>query len=114
MTMVLCVGTDDVLMATRKMLLERAGHSVIAVKESRALIAACRENPIKVAVLGQNMDRESKIQAFNLIRQQCPGVRILSLYRIDTGRFLPGADDWLEVPTSVPSDFAERVSKLAR
>ena len=112
--MVLCVGTDDVLMHTRKMILERAGHRVFSVKGPQELISACENNSVQVAVLGQNMDRSQKLLAFSLIRSHCPGAKVLSLYRVDTGRALPDADDWLQVPADVPSDLAERVTKLAR
>ncbi len=114
MANVLCVGTDDVLMHTRKMILERAGHSVVTVRGTHDLVSACENNPVQVAVLGQNMERGQKLLAFSLIRNHCPSAKVLSLYRIDTGRALPDADDWLQVPADVPSDLAERVSKLSR
>ena len=112
--MVLCVGTDDVLMHTRKLILERAGHRVFSVKGAHDLVSACQNNSVQVAVLGQNMERGQKLLAFSLIRNHCPGAKVLSLYRIDTGRALPDADDWLEVPADVPSDLAEHVSNLAK
>lgn len=112
--MVLCVGTDDVLMHTRKMILERAGHSVLMIKDLNDLAGACQSHSVQVAVLGQNMEREDKVHAFSLIRRHCPGAKVLSLYRADIGRSLPDADDWLQVPADVPSDLAERVTKLAK
>ena len=114
MATVVCVGTDDVLMHTRKMILERAGHRVLLVKGQDDLVSACRDHPVQVAVLGQNMERTQKLQAFSAIRNHCPSAKVLSLYRVDIGRSLPDADDWLEVPADVPTDLAERVSKLAR
>ncbi len=114
MAMVLCVGTDDVLMTTRKMILERAGHTVISVTDQDALFSACHDHAVKVAVLGQNMEPRSKRLAFSMIRNHCPGAKVLSLHRAGSGPILPEADDWLAVPADVPSDLAEHVDKLAR
>ena len=40
MSLVLCTGVDPVLMETRKLILERAGHTVITAMGERELAAA--------------------------------------------------------------------------
>src|SRR5579864_3033657 len=39
--LVLCTGINDVLIATRKLILERAGHKVVTATGERELITAC-------------------------------------------------------------------------
>jgi CheY-like chemotaxis protein len=113
MAVVLCVGTIEGLMESRRLIIEKAGHNVIPAKDENDVVRACKTQPIKVAVLGQMLPAPNKIRAFDLLRQHCPNVKVLSLYSPATGRVLPNADDWLAVPADVPSDLAERVSKLA-
>lgn len=111
--LVLCTGKDPSLLRTRKLILERAGHTVITATDRRAVTAACNQHKFDVAVLGQSVSSESKRVIRNLIRQLCPSTKILELYQANSGRTIQDADSWLEVPTDVPQDLAERVSELA-
>jgi hypothetical protein len=113
MASVLCTGTDESLIKTRKLILERAGHKVVPALGEPQLIEACEKHSIDVAVIGQTIARNEKRRVLRLIRQNCPAAKVLELYSPTTGKVLPDADDWLEVPADVPSDLAERVSKLA-
>jgi CheY-like chemotaxis protein len=111
---VLCTGVDPALMATRKLLLERAGHTVFTAADERELTSACQQIRFDVAVVGQSMSTASKERIAAAIRKSCPGVKILELFSPHQGKLLEDADSWLEVPADVPEDFAERVSELAR
>ena len=113
MALVLCTGRNDLLIATRKAILERAGHKVVTATEERELIAACIANRFDVAVIGQTISANQKTRVLSLIREHCPPARVLELFSPNRGKDLAGADDWLEVPASVPSDLAERVSAIA-
>jgi DNA-binding NarL/FixJ family response regulator len=110
--LVLCTGAEVMLLATRKMLLQEAGHQVVTALEEQ-LIAACREHQFDVAVIGQALSARQKRELFETVRTYCPRVKVLELVRPFTGRALPEADDWLEVPAVVSSELAQRVSALA-
>ena len=113
MALVLCTGADRVLLATRVMLLQRAGHTVIPTTSEPELLAACREHKFHVAVIGQGMSAPEKQRVFKLLTTHCPGVKILELYVPGAGRVLDKADDWLQVPAQIPQDLPSRVSALA-
>jgi hypothetical protein len=49
----------------------------------------------------------------SIIRKQCPSAKILELCPLHEGRVLEDADSWLDVPTDVPRELAERVAELA-
>jgi CheY-like chemotaxis protein len=113
MAVVLCVGTDELLMETRRLILEQAGHTVVPATNEPEVIHACTNNGIQVAVLGQMVEPEAKRRVFAAVRQHCPSAKVLSLYLRGSGRELPDADNWLEVPVDVPAALAEHVAQLA-
>lgn len=112
MVLILCTGFNRALMRTRKILLERAGHTVFAAMNEPAIAAACKQNRVDVVVLCQQVDRELKENTATLIRKHCPSAKILELYEADTGRELADADAWLEVPANLPSALADKVAAL--
>jgi len=111
--LVLCTGTDDSLIASRKLILERAGHKVVTATEEREVITACAANRFDVAVIGQTVSPNQKRRILFLVREHCPPAKVLELFSPHRGKDLGSADDWLEVPASVPSELAERVSAIA-
>ncbi|HEY6972550.1 MAG TPA: response regulator [Candidatus Angelobacter sp.] len=113
MALVLCTGVDPVLVKTRKLVLEKAGHRVVTAEDGAAVIKACQRDKFEVAVIGQAGSRQLKRDIMSQIRQHCPTAKVLELYRYSMGRALEDADAWLEVPTDVPQELAERVSALA-
>ena len=113
MATVLCVGVDEQLVLTRVYILENAGHRVVPAKNEPEVLAACAENKFQVAVIGQMISPAGKLRIHQLIRQHCPGAKILELYTVTRERVLTGADAWLLVPTQVPSDLADHVQALA-
>ena len=113
MALVLCTGIDPVLMQTRKLILEKAGHTVFSTTNERELSAACNEHDFDVAVIGQAVTTRMKKVLGNLIREKCPSIQILELYLPHEGKVLEDADSWLQAPLVVPPDLAERVNELA-
>src|ERR1044072_2739758 len=113
MASVLCTGADASLIATRKMILERAGHRVIAVLSEIELVRVCAHDRFDVAVVGQGISRNEKYHVLKLVREHSPRAKVLELYTPTTGKVLEDADDWLEVPGTVPLELAEHVSALA-
>jgi CheY-like chemotaxis protein len=110
--LVLCTGKDLSLLRTRKLILEKAGHTVVPATDHRDIVAACKKHKFDVAVVGQSISPESKKTVGSLIRQFCPSAKILELYQANSGPTIKDADSWLEVPTDVPQDLAKRVSEL--
>ena len=113
MALVLCTGSDPVLMETRRLILEKAGHTVVAVSDERALAAACEQNKFDVAVIGQNVSPNLKRRVLMLVRKYCPSVKVLELHHNYASKTLDNADAWLEVPTDKPGELSDRVAQLA-
>jgi CheY-like chemotaxis protein len=113
MALVLCTGVDPALIETRKLILERAGHEVVTASDESSVTIACREHSFDVAVIGQAVSAKVKRQIMTLIRRHCPAAKVLELYRYNVGKTLENADSWLEVPSDVPQELAERVTALA-
>jgi len=110
--LVLCTGTDAALLQTRKLILERAGHTVISVMDEREMAAACREYVFDLAVIGEAVSPRMKRAVASSIRAQCRSLRILELYQQHQGKILEDADSWMEVPAEVPTELAEHVNEL--
>ena len=113
MAVVLCTGTDDLLLASRRMLLERAGHTVVSALGTHSVQYACRRAGFDVAVIGQGCTEKEKGEFLSLIRQHCPGAKVLELYLAHSHPALKDADAHLEVPAELTSDFVDRVNALA-
>jgi len=113
MALVLCTGSDPVLMETRRLILEKAGHTVVAALDERTLVAACEQHKFDVAVVGQNVSPNLKRRVLMLVRKYCPSVKVLELHHNYASKALDNADAWLEVPTDTPGELADRVAQLA-
>jgi len=114
MALVLCTGVDKALLQSRRLILERAGHTVVSAMDDQTLTTACQKNSFDVAVIGQTVSSNMKQRIASLVRQHCPGAKILELYQQYSGRELTNADSWLSVPVDVPADLADRVNELAQ
>ena len=114
MALVICTGVDQALLKTRRLMLERAGHTVVMVMDETALRAACKVHSFDVAVVGQALTSKMKRNISSLIRESCLDVRVLELYDNHTGRVLDDADAWLMAPAEIPEDLPNRVDELAK
>jgi hypothetical protein len=113
MALVLCTGVDEMLLETRRLILESAGHQVIPATDEKALLAACKKHSFDVAVIGRAISAKMKRRVGLLIREHCPGTKILELYAPYEGKVVQDADSWLLVPVDAPSILADRVDELA-
>jgi DNA-binding NtrC family response regulator len=113
MALVLCTGSDPLLMKTRQLILEQAGHTVLSASNGQEIEHACLQNKFAVAVIGQSTPTLLKHQNLTLIRKLCPMVRVLELYPSYVGRVLDEADGWLEMPPESPQEFIDLVNLLA-
>jgi hypothetical protein len=96
------------------MILRSAGHEVHQAKTQKEVESECAEHSFDVAVIGQSVSGQMKRVAIASIREHCPEVKILELYQPHLGIAIEDADAWLAVPTDIPDDLAQHVSKLAR
>jgi len=112
MALVLCTGTEPALIATRRLILQEAGHFVVTAQDERELETACREHAFEVAVIGQTVSPKIKLRICSLIRRHCPSAKVLELYPRYQGRALEDADSWLQVPAGVPEELVARVNEL--
>lgn len=113
MALVLCTGVEPSLIRTRQLILERAGHTVVPVLEETDLALVCKQHSFEVAVVGQTPSAKTKRRIAHLIRECCPGAKLLELYTLSSGKILEDADSWLEVLADVPQELADRVQTLA-
>ena len=113
MALVLCTGVDPVLIETRRLVLEKAGHRVVTAMDTVEIIKACQKHKFEVAVIGQAITRQVKRHVMAVVRKHAPTAKVLELHRFPTGKVLEDADAWLEVPVDVPQELAERVTALA-
>jgi CheY-like chemotaxis protein len=114
MALVLCTGIDKLLLETRKLILERAGHAVISVADEPSLLRACQKHSFDVAVIGQTISANMKRHIASIIKQHCADVKMLELYSQFSKQVLSEADAALPVPVDVPRDLADRVNELAQ
>ncbi len=112
MAFVLCTGVDQVLLATRRMMLERGGHRVLIATDEAEIQTACDSVTFDVAVIGQHVSNSGKQSMFEAIRRACPSAKILELYSLHGQPALTTADDWLALPNDVPHELVERVTAL--
>jgi CheY-like chemotaxis protein len=112
MAWVLCTGVDPVLMKTRQLILENAGHTVVPVLDEREIKAVCSKQKFDVAVIGQSTLPKIKTRAVELVREHCPSVRVLELYPPYGSKTLKDADGWLEMPAD-PEELVNAVNSLA-
>ena len=113
MALVLCTGVDKVLLETRKLILEHAGHTVVSVSDEPSLVRACQNHSFDVAVIGQTVSANMKRHVASIIKQNCEGVKLLELYPQFSKQVLSEADAALSVPVDIPHDLADRVKELA-
>jgi two-component SAPR family response regulator len=112
MALVLCTGVDPVLMKTRQLILENAGHTVIPASDDREVKTVCSLHKFDVAVIGQNISVKVKDRVLELVREHCPAVKVLELYPQYASKSLKNADGWLRMPAD-PEELVDAVNSLA-
>ena len=113
MALVLCLGSDESLIRTRTLLLERAGHKVVSVRNVRDIEQVCRQHAFDVAVIGQGIPPPERFRIADVLRELCPDAAVLELFTISSPAVLDSATDSLEMSGAQPSELAEKVSALA-
>ena len=113
MALVLCTGVDPVLMKTRQLILENAGHTVVPASDEHEIKAVCGRQKFDVAIIGQNISAKVKTRVLDVVREHCPKAKILELTLPYASKALKDADAWLEMP-SEPEELATAVNSLVR
>src|SRR5689334_21285751 len=113
MALVLCTGSEPVLMKTRQMILESAGHKVLSAFSGGEVEILCSAFTFHVAVLGQSASPSLKREILAAVRNSCPTAKVLELYPPHIGKVLEQADAWLEMPPETPHMLIEVVERLA-
>jgi CheY-like chemotaxis protein len=112
MALVLCTGVNPVLMKTRQLILENAGHTTVPASDEREIKSVCGKHKFDVAIIGQSMSSNGKARVLDLIQTHCPQARILELTSPYESRALTDADAWLEMPAD-PEELVNIVNSLA-
>ena len=101
-------------MQTRRLILERAGHSVTQATDLRRVIAACQRDEFHVALLGQLLGFPEKLRVTDVIRKNCPGAKILELYTSVAPEIPKDADAHLSVNSdNLAEDLTGAVNRLS-
>ncbi|HJW99420.1 MAG TPA: hypothetical protein VJ453_04640 [Terriglobales bacterium] len=113
MANIIHVGTNEAVLATRKTILERAGHDVILARDLREVISACEKSSFDVGIIGQALPQMEKLRVTDTLRRVCSGIRILEFHDaikpdVET------ADAHLRVADTTPANFLDTVTELAR
>lgn len=109
---ILCTGADPVLLRTRKLVLEQAGHKVVIAVHATEIQDVCSRQNFHVAVLGATVPQVLK-QTFKIVKKNCPSARILEICFPAGAKVLSDADGWLEM-LDTPTALVELVNALAR
>ena len=77
---ILSVSYDMSLLATRKMLLEQKGYTVVNGYGFSKALASCRDGGFDLFILGHSIPHDDKLALIESFRTHCPGP-IVSLER---------------------------------
>jgi hypothetical protein len=111
MALVLCTGVDPVLMKTRQLILENAGHTVIPASDEREIKTVCSQHKFAVAIIGQNISAKVKGRVLELVHEYCPAAKALELYPPFASKALKDADAWLQMPAE-SEELVDAVNSL--
>jgi hypothetical protein len=112
MATILCTGDEPLLLETRKLILQRKGHTVVSAQDPSSVQAICQQHTIDVAVIGECTHPEKKKQMAVMIRRHCPSVKILELHGIYQSKILNNSDSTLAMPPEMPEFLTRYVDEL--
>ncbi len=92
---ILSVSSDQPLLRTRHMLLEREGYEVVSAIGLAASLQLCKEGDFDVFVLGHSLPYSDKKKLVDEFRKHCPAP-IISLRRNAGEQLVDGADYHIE------------------
>lgn len=92
---ILSVSYDEVLLATRHLLLEHEGYEVISVMGLAAALEKCKQGGFDLFVLGHSINHSEKCKMVDAFRAVCPSP-IISLRRSEGEQPVDGAEYHIE------------------
>jgi len=113
MATVLCISIEDAVITKCKYILKEAGHTVVTAMSSPEIIAACHDFKFDVAVVGESGHSQTSQEWAAVIRERCPGVKIVEVSSPHLGVCVPSSDARL-APAEVPAKLAERVAEVSK
>ena len=111
MANILSIGIDEKSMATRGVVLQRAGHTVSQAKDLRQVVAACSGIQFDVVIMGQSLPAKEKLRVYEVIRQSNCGAKILELHTSSEPE-IKGTDADLRVNDGPQEALVEVVDRL--
>lgn len=112
MALILCIGSEPEILENRREAMEKAGHTVLIARNKQELQDACRRNNIAVAVLGSHMSDNMKRNVADLLREHCPGSKIIELCDEPHGRAIEDADSWASSINE--SEINDRIDQMKK
>lgn len=110
---VLCVGMDARAMQTRRLILEKAGHTICQARDLRRVKEACQVNSFSIVILGQALNASEKKRITDVVLTHCKSAKILELHTSITPD-VPEADEHLQVSATEPENLVVAVNSLLR
>jgi hypothetical protein len=112
MAHVLCIGADNAAMATRLLILTRAGHEVRQARDLRQVKTECETVCFNVVVIGHSLNPNEKMRVCDVVREHCKDAKLLELHS-GVSPHLPEADAHMHMGEDHPHDLVAQVEKLA-
>ncbi len=108
---ILNIGSDSVLLTTRRVNLERAGHRVTQAHDLHQVLAACGRKSLDVVILCNTLNESEKMRVADVVRRFCGDVMLLDLHN-GSRPDLPYADAHLQAQGSRPQELLRAVDAL--
>jgi CheY-like chemotaxis protein len=77
---ILCVSSDPVLLATRKMVLEKAGFTVTTASSDRVVADVCRKSRFDLVLIGYKLQNQEKLRIAETVRSVCGPIPVVEIY----------------------------------
>ena len=98
-------------MATRRAILERAGHKIELARNLLEVVSACERIDFDIVILGQALSAQEKLRVSNTVLEHCTDVKLLE-YHNALVPDIATADAHLHVASSPPEALLETVKTL--
>ncbi len=107
---ILVVSRDPELADVRKIALEKAGFKVVPATNLQAVVTACAEHTIDIAMIGYSLPPAEKRRVENAIKEACK-IPILELHQEDGPELL---QPMYSHHSRTPDDFVDAVKEVLK
>jgi PleD family two-component response regulator len=111
MANILRIGMDESATKPRRLLLERAGHTVSEASDVRQVVAACSGVQFDLIIIGDTLPAKEKLRVSTLVQEHCQGTKILELHSAAQPD-LENADAHLHVNGDAAEELSRSVDRL--